>query len=92
MAKRVTNLQQLSHKIENLSDPEAAQVLEYIDSIESKKTLVNPINPLEDDLIDYLANVADNLCARQVIEWEKVRRRSDIQAELNRHSLAAANK
>lgn len=92
MAKRVTN-QQLSHKIENLSDIEAAQVLEYIDSIESKrKPSISTINPIEDDLIDYLASASDNLCARQVIEWEKVRRRSDIQAELNRHSLAAANK
>jgi hypothetical protein len=90
MAKRVTNLQELSKKIENLSDPEAAQVLEYIDSIESKRRPQSTTT--EDDLIDYLANTSENLCARQVVEWERVRRRSDVQAELNRHSFAAVSK
>lgn len=90
MAKRLTNQQQLSHKVETLSDIEAAQVLEYIDTIESKRKA--PTTPTEDDLVDYLANVPENLCARQVLEWEKVRRRSDIQAGLALHSFAAANK
>ncbi len=78
MAKRLTNQQLLSNKIENLSDIEAAQVLEYIDLIESGKK--PQVVSSEDDLIDYLANTPENLCARQVVEWEKVRRRADVQS------------
>lgn len=90
MAKRLTNQQQLSHKVETLSDTEAAQVLEYIDNIESKRKHLTPNTG--DDLVDYLANVPENLCARQVIEWEKVRRRSDMQAGLIVQTLVATNK
>ncbi|MBI4855056.1 MAG: hypothetical protein HY819_24915 [Acidobacteria bacterium] len=92
MAKRLTSLQQLSSKVETLSDAEATQVLEYINAMEAKRKLISTTNTTEDDLIDYLANTSENLCARQVIEWEKVRRRSDVQAELNMHSFAATNK
>ncbi len=91
MAKRLTNQQQITHKVETLSDIEAAQVLEYIDTIESKRKPQITGN-IEDDLIDYLANVPENLCARQVIEWDKVRRRSDVQAGITLQALVATNK
>lgn len=91
MAKRLTNQQLLSNKIETLSDIEAAQVLEYIDLIESKKK-IQPTTTSEDDLIDYLANTPENLCAQQVIEWDKVRRCADVQTGFTLQAFRASNK
>ncbi|MFY9224734.1 MAG: hypothetical protein WAQ98_18825 [Blastocatellia bacterium] len=87
MAKRLTNQQEISSKITTLSDTEAAQVLDYINTIESKHKIQTL--PIDDELINYLADARENRCARQVIEWERVRRRADSQDNL---TFAATNR
>ncbi|MEW6735630.1 MAG: hypothetical protein AB1489_30340 [Acidobacteriota bacterium] len=80
MAKRLTNRERLAFKIETLSEKEVAEVLEYISIMESMRRQQNSPEIFEDDLINFLAEATENRRARQVVEWDKVRRRADVQA------------
>ncbi|MBL8150852.1 MAG: hypothetical protein JNN15_13080 [Blastocatellia bacterium] len=77
MAKRLTDRQRLSFVIEALTENEISDVLEFISKIESKKLFSTDHS--SDDLIDSLAEAPENRRARQVLEWEMVRRRAESQ-------------
>jgi hypothetical protein len=70
-------------EIENLNENESIAVLNYISELLSNRRF--PIsasageNQLSDDLISSLSERPENRRARQVIEWEKVRRRNSYQ-------------
>jgi hypothetical protein len=66
-------------EIDKLDDSETVAVLDYISNILSTRNV--PIQTetqpaTGDDLITSLSNQRENIRARQVVEWEKVRRRS----------------
>lgn len=92
MAKRLTNRQRLAFKIETLTDPEVNEVLEYISIMENMRRPQASGDGLDDDLVNVLADSHENRRARQVLEWEKVRRRAELQTTYNHYSLAASAK
>jgi hypothetical protein len=83
MGKRLTNRQRLAFKIETLTDSEVTEVLEYISIMESMRRRSNVSELFEDDLINFLAEATENQRARQVFEWDKVRRRAEIHGAFN---------
>jgi hypothetical protein len=83
MAKRLTNRQRLAFKIETLTETEVAEVLEYISIMESMRRQQSAPDIFEDDLINFLAEATENRRARQVLEWDRVRRRADGQGVVN---------
>ena len=78
MGKRLTNRQRLAFKIETLTDTEVTEVLEYISIMESMRRQQSAPEVFEDDLINFLVEAKENRRARQVLEWDKVRRRADV--------------
>lgn len=64
-------------EIDKLNENEILAVSEYISQILSTRNvpLQNEIH-FNDDLIASLSNKRENLRARQVIEWERIRRRN----------------
>jgi hypothetical protein len=83
MVKKTTN--NIVREIDKLSESESIAVLEYISELlTSRQQLPIPNeNQFSDDLIASLSEKRENRCARQVVEWEKVRRRN------NSHQRAA---
>lgn len=75
MAKRLTMRQQLSFKIQNLSDSEVAEALDLISSIQSTR---KKEEAQDDALISFLENAQENRRARQAYEWEQARRRAEV--------------
>jgi hypothetical protein len=76
MVKKTTN--NLVREIDKLSESESIAVLEYISELLTSRQQF-PIpneNQFSDDLIASLSEKRENRCARQVVEWEKVRRRN----------------
>lgn len=68
-------------EIDKLSEPEGIAVLEYISKLVSKRTFpIQTETNFNDDLIASLSEKRENQCARQVIEWEKTRRKSFAKA------------
>ncbi|MET0650326.1 MAG: hypothetical protein ABW208_27275 [Pyrinomonadaceae bacterium] len=86
MARRITERQRLSLKLEHLSDTEVHEVLDYISIMESMRRAASLSATWEDDLVSLLAESKENERARQAFEWESVRRRAERKAAL---SLAA---
>lgn len=76
MAKRLTMRQQLSFKIQNLSDSEVAEALDLISSIQSTKKQAEEAQ--DDALISFLEDAQENRRARQAYEWEQARRRAEV--------------
>jgi hypothetical protein len=83
MAKRITERQRLSLKLEHLSDTEINEVLDYISIMESMRRSVSLSSALDDDLITLLADTPENARARQAFEWELVRRRAERRAAMS---------
>lgn len=80
MAKRLTERQRLALKLDLLNDSEVNEVLDYISIMESMRRATVTQGLWEDDLISLLADAPENKRARQVFEWEAVRRRADRRA------------
>ena len=80
MAKRINARQRLALKLDSLNDSEVKQVLEYISIMESMRRARALPGVWEDELVALLADAPENRRARQVFEWEAVRRRADRQA------------
>ena len=78
MGKRLTNRQRLAFKIETLTETEVTEVLEYISIMETMRRQQTAPDVFEDDLINFLAEATENRRARQVLEWDRVRRRADV--------------
>jgi hypothetical protein len=68
---------QIVRAVDKLNETERIAVLEYISDILSTKSVpIHNAEPSGDDLIASLANHRENCRARQVLDWERVRRRS----------------
>jgi hypothetical protein len=80
MAKRITERQRLALKLDSLNDSEVNEVLDYISIMESMRRATVLPGLWEDELISLLADAPENRRARQVYEWETVRRRADRRA------------
>ena len=80
MRERVTNRQVLRYKADTLSDTEIAEVLDYINIMESLREQANKPDLFDDELMNLLADALENRRARVVTEWDRVRRRADTRA------------
>ena len=83
MAKRITERQRLVIKLENLSDSEVREVLDYISIMETMRRSAKTPGVWEDELIALLADTCENRRARQAFEWESARRRAERRAAIN---------
>jgi hypothetical protein len=80
MAKRLTERQRLALKLDLLNDSEVNEVLDYISIMESMRRATAVPGLWEDELTSLLADATENRRARQVFEWEAVRRKADRRA------------
>jgi len=62
--------------IDKLNDSEILAVSEYISQLLSKPLPIPTDNQFNDDLIAALSEKRENQRARQVVEWEYIRRRN----------------
>ena len=65
----------------------AAEVLDYINIMESLREQASKPDLFDDELMNLLADALENRRARVVTEWDRVRRRAD-----NRASTFASRK
>lgn len=63
-------------EIDKLNESETLAVVEYISQILSRRIAKQSENQLNDDLIASLSDTRENRRARQVVEWERARRRN----------------
>jgi hypothetical protein len=80
MGDRITNRHLLRRKADTLSEPEIAEVLDYINIMESLREQANKPDLFDDELMNLLADALENRRARVVSEWDRVRRRADTRA------------
>jgi len=74
MVKR-TN-QTIASEIDKLNEKETAAVAGYISQLLSARLSKQSEQQPNDDLIVFLSDKRENRRARQVVEWEKVRRQN----------------
>jgi hypothetical protein len=86
MGKRLTDREKLSFKIDHLSDSEVREVLDYVSIMEAMKRERAQPELLEDELLTLLSAARENRRARQVFEWESVRRRADARASAQHYA------
>jgi hypothetical protein len=82
MAKRITERQRLALKLDSLNDAEVNEVLDYISIMETMRRASIAPGLWEDELVSVLADAQENKRARQVFEWEAVRRKADRRAAI----------
>jgi hypothetical protein len=82
MGERITSRQALRRKAETLSDAEVAEVLDYINIMESLREQAVKPDLFDDELMNLLADAVENRRARVVAEWERVRRKADNRAAM----------
>ena len=63
-------------EIDKLNENETLAVLNYISELLSARLSKPKDNPVNDDLIVSLQDAYENKRARQVFEWERVRRQN----------------
>ena len=66
----------IASEINKLDENETLAVLQYISQLLSKRISQQKNNSSPDDLIVSLADAYENKRARQVFEWERVRRQN----------------
>jgi hypothetical protein len=74
MVKRKNN--RVASEIDKLNEHETSAVLDYISDILSTRSPKSLENLPNDDLIVSLSDAYENKRARQVFEWERVRRQN----------------
>lgn len=74
MVKRTS--QNIKSEIDKLNEKETLAVVNYISQILSNRLSQKSDSPPNDDLIVSLSDKHENRRARQVFEWEKVRRQN----------------
>ena len=62
--------------IDKLSDNEILAVSEYISQLLSRRLPIPTEHQFNDDLIASLSDKRENQRARQVVEWERIRRKN----------------
>jgi hypothetical protein len=85
MSKRMTDREKLLFKLNRLNDSEIADLLTYLSgleraSLERGRRERGKGDPVEDELLALLSSSYESRRARQVFEWESVRRKADIAA------------
>lgn len=88
MGERMTNCQLLKCKADSLSETELAEVIDYINIMESLREQASRPDLFDDELVNMLADALENRRARMVTEWDRVRRKADTRAM----SFAASRK
>ena len=68
--------QNIANEIDKLNDNDAIAVVNYISQLLSNRISKSKEPKLNDDLILSLSDAYENRRARQVVEWEKVRRQN----------------
>ncbi|MGI9054630.1 MAG: hypothetical protein ACR2F2_02375 [Pyrinomonadaceae bacterium] len=63
-------------EINKLNENESLAVLDYISTLLTKRISKSKDNQSNDDLIVSLSDAYENKRARQVLEWERVRRQN----------------
>ncbi|MBI1766723.1 MAG: hypothetical protein HYR56_35400 [Acidobacteria bacterium] len=92
MITRPTERERLLFKLDRLTETEITEVLDYVTLLESNQaTLANDQSPLfpeiaDDDLVTTLGLAYENRRARQVVEWEAIRRRADSVASARHYA------
>jgi hypothetical protein len=87
MNKRLTDREILFSKLDYLGDTEIEEVLDFVSRVETKmqeraqREITREIT--DDDLVAVLSSARENRRARQVFEWEAVRRRAEARATSN---------
>lgn len=79
MAKRLSNRDRLLFAASRLSESELGEVLDYISIMRSLKQESRSPEEFEDEVLSILADAVENRRERTVAEWERIRRRSDLQ-------------
>jgi hypothetical protein len=74
MVKQTNN--NIAREFDKLSDSELLAVTEYISQLLSRRLPIPTENQFNDDLIASLSDRRENQRARQVVEWERIRRRN----------------
>jgi hypothetical protein len=77
MAERTNDRERLVAKIGALTDIEVAELLDYVNIMETMRTQIEAPGVFEDELVAILSESLESRRARTVFEWERVRRRSD---------------
>lgn len=70
------NKHNIAGEIDKLNETETLAVVNYISQLLSKRISKQSENPTNDDVIVSLSDAYENKRARQVFEWEKVRRQN----------------
>jgi hypothetical protein len=86
MGKRLTDREKLLFKLDHLSDGEVREVLDYVSIMESMKRERAQPELLEDELLALLSTARENRRARQVFEWDSVRRRAEVRASAQHYA------
>ncbi|HXH70999.1 MAG TPA: hypothetical protein VNI60_11775 [Pyrinomonadaceae bacterium] len=68
--------QTIASQIDKLNENETLAVVSYISQLLSTRISKTKENYSNDDLIVSLADAYENQRARQVVEWEKIRRQN----------------
>ena len=66
----------VASEISKLNENESLAVLDYISTLLTKRRSKSKNNQSNDDLIISLSDAYENKRARQVFEWERVRRQN----------------
>jgi len=66
----------VAREINKLNETEASAVLNYISTLLTKRISKLKENQTNDDLVLSLSDAYENKRARQVVEWERVRRQN----------------
>ena len=80
MGERAASRQLLRRKADTLSDSEIAEVLDYINIMESLREQASKPDLFDDELMNLLSDALENRRARVVNEWDRVRRSADNRA------------
>lgn len=92
MSKRLTDREKLLHKLQQMTDSEVEDILDYVSLLErstqrharreafkDKKTTYGSSHS-DDELLAMLSAAYENRRALQVFEWETARRRAEMRA------------
>jgi len=90
MSKRLTNREKLLSKLNNFSENEIGELLKFAAILEKsgrgESESASATSPTsDDDLLILLSAARENRRARQVFEWESVRRRVESKSSIHRH-------
>jgi len=77
MSKRLTDRERLLSRLDSLNDKEVKEVLDFVSRIETKRYESAQRELFDDDLLVTLSSAVENRRARQVFEWESVRRKAE---------------